>query len=230
MSRRVRIAALCSYSAALGLVAATVPAPANAGSARCAHAERAYAGLISKQRGNGVAAIISPVSRPRVAQGNVWAWVGVGGRGMGAGGTDAWLQIGINAQRGAGNSIYAETWTPGRGQTYVELGKIPTGGRVRVAVTELAGRPGWWRAWLSGKPATRPVHLRGSHGRWQPMAVTESWNEGAPVCNSFRYRFQDVRVATGPAWTKLDDAYTLADHGYLISERTPGGFVAASHA
>ena len=81
---------------------------------------------------------------------------------------------------------------------------IPLTQNVRVgeshdlAVLEMYRRPGVWRVWLDGKPATDPIVLPGSHRIWKPIATAESWNGGAATCNSFGFRFERVGVAAGP--------------------------------
>ena len=62
--------------------------------------------------------------------------------------------------------------------------------------------------------------LRGSSGRWAPIATAESWNAGTPACNSFGFRFERVSVSYGGggSWRPfvsghrfLDGAYSLRD-------------------
>ena len=95
-----------------------------------------------------------------------------------------------------------------------------SGSDTRVAVLELAGRPGWWRIWVDGQPVTRPVRMRGSSGRWAPIATAESWNAGTPACNAFGFRFERVSVSYGGggSWRPfvsghrfLDGTHTLRD-------------------
>ena len=107
---------------------------------------------------------------------------------------------------------------------------VDPGRRFRVAVLEVPRRPHWWQVWVDGRPVSEPVKLPGSHGRWQPMAMSESWNRGVPSCNGFAYRFSGVQVARRPGtgWQRLRNAYRLADRGYRVAARTPTGFVARS--
>ena len=67
----------------------------------------------------------------------------------------------------------------------------------KLAVLEMAGRPGWWRVWVDGQAVTDPVRMRGSSGRWAPIATAESWNAGTPACNAFGFRFERVSVSYG---------------------------------
>jgi len=64
-------------------------------------------------------------------------------------------------------------------------------------VLERAGRPGWWRVWVDGQAVTDPVRMRGSSGRWAPIATAENWNAGVGACNAFAFRFERVSVSYG---------------------------------
>ena len=55
---------------------------------------------------------------------------------------------------------------------------VQVGESHRLAVLEMNRRPGVWRVWVDGKPATDPVVLPGSHRIWKPIATAESWNGG----------------------------------------------------
>ena len=90
----------------------------------------------------------------------------------------------------------------------------------KLAVLEMSGRPGWWRVWVDGQAVTDPVRLRGSSGRWAPIATAESWNAGTPACNAFGFRFERVSVSYGgggswrpfvPGHQFLDGANVLRD-------------------
>src|SRR5437763_186375 len=77
------------------------------------------------------------------------------------------------------------------------VGGCPDRGRCMrlFAVLELKSRPNWWRVWVDGKPATAPLHLRGSHGRWSAQVLGESWAGNASgTCNTYRYSFDGVSL------------------------------------
>ena len=96
--------------------------------------------------------------------------------GLGPGGSDEWLQIGLSGFAGGVSSVYYEVARPGRAPLYTELKTdVRPGETHRIAVLEQHGRAGWWRVWLDGRAASRPIYLPGSHGRWTPMATAESW-------------------------------------------------------
>jgi hypothetical protein len=207
--------------------------PGAARSARaCSGSPYAYAGIQTTSGTHGIAATIASVRSPAVSSGHVAGWVGVGGPGAGAGGQNAWIQIGLNTMAGQDSVIYAEAWVPGQGQLYKELGNAPVGQHVRLAVLEVRGRPGVWRAWADGRPVTRPVYLPGSEaGAWVANAVGESWTAGAAVCNGYAYSFEDVAEARAPggSWRRISGTrvVTIHDPGYELV-RNGGTFLARS--
>jgi hypothetical protein len=157
-----------------------------------------YAGHQSSYRGHGVRATIELTRAPAVEAGHVAGWVGVGGPGQGASGGDAWIQAGIASMPGMQPFLYAEITREGRDPEFMLLEESVAIGRGhRVAVLEMSGRAGWWRVWVDGQAVTEPVRLRGSSGRWAPIATSESWNAGTSSCNSFGFRFERVSVSYG---------------------------------
>ena len=103
--------------------------------------------------------------------------------------------------------LYAEITRGGRyPQVHLRIdSEVDVGETRNVAVLEVAGRPGWWRVWVDGQPVTKPVKIRGSSGRWAPIATAESFNGGQVACNSFAFRFERVLVSHGPggAWSAV---------------------------
>ena len=71
---------------------------------------------------------------------------------------------------------------------------------------------------MDGKPATRPTQIRGSSGRWAPIATAESWSGGKGACNRFAYRFERVSVAqrSGGSWKPFVSGYRFLDRGYRL--------------
>ena len=180
-----------------------------------------YAGHQAAYRGHGVRATIVLTREPSVEAGHVAGWVGVGGPGQGANGGDAWIQAGIASMPGLEPFVYAEITREGRDPQFVLIEEgVPVGRSHRLAVLEMSGRPGWWRVWVDGQPATEPIRFRGSSGRWAPIATAESWNAGTPRCNSFGFQFERVSVSYGgggswrpfvPGHRFLDGENTLRD-------------------
>ncbi|MEO5576092.1 MAG: hypothetical protein ABIR67_01885 [Gaiellaceae bacterium] len=212
-------------------VAASSSAPAAPARSRTCADGYTYAGRLSATRAHGVQATLTALSKPEVADGHVAAWVGVGGVGEGPNGSDAWLQVGLSALPDSESSLYYEVTRPGAAPTYVELKTgIRTGDRFRVAVLELAKRPHHWRVWLNGKPVSAPVELRGSSGRWRPIATAESWAGAGAACNRFNYRFEGVRIAAanGGSWRSFVGGHTFLDSGYRLVDRGASTFVATS--
>jgi hypothetical protein len=180
-----------------------------------------YAGHQAAYHGHGVRATITATRAPTVEAGHVAGWVGVGGPGQGANGGDEWIQAGIAAMPGMDPFIYTEITREGAAPKLDLLDEgIAIGRSHKIAVLEMAGRPGWWRVWVDGQAVTEPVALRGSSGRWAPIATAESWNGGTPACNSFGFRFERVSVSYGGggSWRPfvsghrfLDGAHTMRD-------------------
>jgi hypothetical protein len=99
-------------------------------------------------------------------------------------------------------------------------------------VLETGGRKGWWRVWLDGKAVSPAIHLPGSHGAWYAQAAAESWNGGVRACNTFHYRFSNVRLAhaDGGDWRPLRRTIPFHDPGYRLvqTSRVPRSFLATS--
>lgn len=223
---RVRARPILAILVGALTVAALVGASTTASAGRaCISGARAggysYAGHQAAYRGHGVRATIMLTRAPAVDSGHVAGWVGVGGPGQGANGEDAWIQAGIASMPGMEPFLYAEVTREGRAPEFVLIEQgVPVGRSHRIAVLEMSGRPGWWRVWVNGQAMTDPVRLRGSSGRWAPIATAESWNGGTPACNAFGFRFERVSVSYGgggswrpfvPAHRFLDGAHTLRD-------------------
>jgi hypothetical protein len=209
-----------------------------------------YAGHQASYRGHGVRATITVTRAPSVEAGHVAGWVGVGGPGQGVNGEDTWIQAGVASMPGMDPVLYAEVTRGGRAPQFILLEEgVPVGRSHKVAVLEMAQRPGWWRVWVDDSPATDAIRLSGSSGRWAPIATAESWNAGTPACNAFAFRFERVSVSYGgggswrpfvPAHQFLDGENTLRDlaaapaesgvYARMLASETvlPYAFVAAS--
>ena len=210
-------------------VAALAAAPA---AAACGNGGYTYAGVAAPSRAYGIAASITPLSPFAVNAGHVAGWVGVGGPGEGPGGKDEWLQVGFSGfPAPAGNNLYYELMLPGGRPTYRQLAaNLPPGKPVRLAVLEMRARPGSWRVWVNGAPATGPIRLPDSHGRWAPIATAESWDGGSGVCNGFLYRFGQVQLAQAPggSWMPLAGGTPITSATTRLGGNARGGsFLAA---
>jgi len=205
---------------ACAVTAALASPPEAAALEPCGKAGYSYAGFQSANRGHGVRATLVALANPQVRNGHVAAWVGVGGPGLGPNGSDQWLQVGLNAFHGTGSGLYYEVTAAGAAPRYHALDvRVSPGQRHRVAVLEIATRPNWWRVWLNGKPASRPIHLPGSSGRFQPIATAETWDGGTRVCNRFSYKFDELAVAAAPggSWGRFVQAHRFEDRGYRVT-------------
>jgi hypothetical protein len=216
---RVRRPLALLVGVSLIAVLAGASAKATAGPSCAGTSGYTYAGHQSDTRGHGVRAMIALTRAPSVAAGHVAGWVGVGGPGQGANGGDAWIQAGVASLPGMEPFIYAEVTREGKDPEFILVEEgVAVGRSHRLAVLEVAGRPGWWKVWVDGHPVTEPVRLAGSSGRWAPIATAESWNGGEPSCNSFAFRFERVSVAYGGggAWRPFVSGYRFRDGSYKV--------------
>ena len=219
MTLRPVLALIVSSLAVVALVG--VSTTASAGGAACSSGKSGYtyAGSQATVFGHGVRATITATRTPSVAAGHVAGWVGVGGPHQGPNGTDEWIQAGVASLPGMDPLLYAEIARPNSSPQFRVLEQtVPVGESRSVAVLEMARHPGWWRVWVDGQPATEPIHLRGSSGRWQPIATAESWNGGQPSCNAFAFRFERVSVSYGGggSWRPFVPGYRFLDPGYRL--------------
>jgi hypothetical protein len=156
-----------------------------------------YGGATSRMPAAGVAATVALLEVPHVRSGHVAGWVGVGGPGLGQGGEDEWIQVGVTGFVGASTgTLYLEV-ERGSFYRYAPLAAgVAIRDRHRLAVYESSSRPGWWRAAVDGTPVAAPVFLPGSHGKWPGQVMAESWTEGS-ACNGFAFSFENVAVRAG---------------------------------
>jgi hypothetical protein len=200
--------------------AAARDSEAACGSGTYASAGHAYAGFQSANRGHGIRATVTALKENAVRHGHVAAWVGVGGPRQGPNGIHEWLQVGLASFPGSPRTLYYEVMRPGAQPAFSLVEEnVARGEARRIAVLELGGRPNWWRVWVNDRPASRPIHLRGSTGRWKPIATAEAWDGGSGVCNRFAFRFERVEVAAGlgGSWTRFRSGARFLDKGYRLS-------------
>jgi hypothetical protein len=197
--------------------------------ARFCPAGYAYAGVYTTKAVAGVAATLTMLAKPTVPAGHVAGWVGVGGSGMGPGGTDEWLQVGIASFDQPDGRLYYELALPHKKPKFVQLASgIQPGQDVRVAVVELPFQPNQWVV-VTPYGIFGPFRLPRSHGRWSPTATGESWTRrGAPVCNSYNYRFRDVQLDANGDWQALARSSVLKDPGWAVQRESPSAFRAGS--
>jgi hypothetical protein len=207
----------------------TAPAQAKTlASAACGKQSYSYAGISAIHSRSGISAGITAVKAPKVIAGHVAAWVGVGGAGLGPGGSTEWLQAGISALPGANPTLYFELAQPGQAPTYTVLPiAVSIGATYQVAVLESRKHAGWWRVWVNGKRATDRFYLPGSHNAWNPVATSESWDGDEGACNDFTFKFSDIRSTTSgrPGWSPMASTEIDAP-GYKVSAASPAGFLA----
>jgi hypothetical protein len=207
-----------------------VVSPASGGqktSSACGAKEFSYAGLQNENTSHGVSASLVSLAAPTVVDGHVGGWIGVTG-------DSEWIQTGF-ASFAPDSTIkmYYEVSTAGAGPRYVELSAdVSPGEKHTFSVLEMSQHDAWWRVWVDGRPVSPPIHLAGSHDRWYPQAMAENWNGGTGACNSYSYRFANIRVAhdNGGVWRPLQQPYMTQDPGYRVvtTSRDPMSFLAKS--
>ncbi len=224
MARTLRL----PLAAAVAVLAALVGSPR---AFACGNGGYSYAGLGAPDRGFGISATLSSVSDFHVGHGHVAAYLDVGGPGEGPGGTNEWLQIGLSRFPGVtGSDVYYEVSVPGGFPVYHQLATgLPAGTVVKLAVREIYDRPNWWRVWLNGTAASRPIRLPESDGRWRPIATGESWEgDTGGSCENFLYHFRRIRVAhaLGGGWHPLSGGHMVRSSGTHIRRRSGDDFFA----
>jgi hypothetical protein len=227
LARKIALG-LALAAACLAVQSTTSAARGAVENSTCGEAAYSYAGIAGRRSARGIAATLELTTPPRISHGHVAAWIGVGGVGLGPSGTNSWLQVGLAATETVGTALYYEVARPRLEPRYVRLSHaVSVGQRHRVGVIEMRRRAGWWRVWLDGSPVSAPIHLPASHDRWAPVATTESWNGGVTSCNSFAYRFTNIRAMLDQTpWRPLKDAYAIETPGYRVTRRPTASLVA----
>jgi hypothetical protein len=222
----LRFPILAALAALVAVTSALVASPRATGDSGCGSGYT-YAGVIAGSPASGVSAQLSVVGAPEVYGGHVAAWIGVGGTGMGAGGKDAWLQVGLNSFADGTSTLYYELTQNGAKPRLVTLARAVAGRSYHVAIIEVRNQPNKWRVWVDGTALTPPVSLPGSHGNWAPVATAESWDGGTSACNDYQYRFTNLHVATrSGGWSAMKRANWFIDPGYRVVGRDVTRFVA----
>ena len=186
-----------------------------------------YAGVQSAATRSGIRANLKVLRPASVHAGHVGGWVGVGGPGKGPGGTDQWLQAGYSAFPDGAAQLYYEVALPRAAPQYhVVKAAVKIGESHLVSILGVGSRPGAWRVWVDNSPASPVYFLRGSHGRYEPQGIGETWSPNASACNTFAWRFGSVRVAMRPGgvWVKGKAAHEWNDRGYLVRFVPPDSF------
>ncbi|HEY2436800.1 MAG TPA: hypothetical protein VGH93_06435 [Solirubrobacteraceae bacterium] len=190
-----------------------------------------YGGAASRSPVAGVTAVVALLGVPHVRSGHVAGWVGVGGPGLGPGGADEWIQLGVSAFAGATTgTLYLEV-ERGAAYRYSSLAAgVAVGDRHRLAVSESPAREGWWQPAVDGSPVGPSVHLPGSHGNWPGQIVAESWSPESAACNGFAFSFTSLAVAGSgrTALTALSRPLVFADKGIDVS-RSGAALTARAH-
>ena len=222
------IAALAVVALACAAVGAWAAVPSAArGETSCASHGYTYTGLAQNDAVHGVTATVTAVSAPRVAGGHVAAWVGVGGRGLAPGGTDAWLQAGLAAYRGGGSRLYYELMLP-EGRRYVELAQgVRPGTRFTVSVLEVA--PGTWHVLVDGRAVSPAFAVPVSSSRLPAIVTAESWATSTQACNQYAFGFAGAQfIGADGLWHDFSNPQIIVSSSTHITRRSKTGFLATS--
>jgi hypothetical protein len=230
VSRFLKLALLAAVCASLAPVAASA-APATHRAAKTCWSGYSYNGVQSPTRAYGISGSLTLSSRSIVDVGHAAAWVGVGGAGMGPGGSDEWIQAGIAHDAGGQDVLYYEYKRPGDAHaTYIPLQVANPGQSHSFVVYERAAQRDSWAVIVDGVKISPPVTLPGSHGLFQPVATAENWDGGvAGTCNQYGYAFSNLAVRSEykGTWQAFDLSRVLRDPAYQLALR-PSGFTASS--
>jgi hypothetical protein len=229
---------LCGLGAAIAVVAlagASDPGRASPTTPSVCRSSYNYAGAQGAHVRSGIRANVTTVKVPHVAVGHVAGWLGVGGPGLGPGGTDEWLQVGYSAFDSGQRQIYYEVTLPRRAPRYHTVQDSLASGEVhRLGVLEVAGRLGAWRVWVDDRAVSSTIPLPGSTGRFKPQALGETWNGTSHRCNSYGYSFTDVQSAQRPggSWTSAQGSagYRWEDSQQQLVRTSQSSFVVRSVA
>jgi hypothetical protein len=232
VSRFLKLAGLAAICASLVAVAAGAAQASPAGPKTC-WSGYSYNGVQSPTAAYGISANLLLSARSVVGVGHVAAWVGVGGAGMGPGGSDEWVQAGIAHDAGGQDVLYYEYKRPGDAEaTYVKLQLASPGRTHSFVVYERAAQRDSWAVIVDGVTISPPVSLPGSHGLFQPVATAENWDGGvAGACNQYGYSFSNlaVRSVYKGGWKAFPLSRVLRDPAYELSLGA-SGFKVSSRA
>jgi hypothetical protein len=220
VSRVFKLALLAAACACLAPVAAGAAQSTHRAAKTC-WSGYSYNGVQSPTRAYGISTSLTLSSRSVVGVGHVAAWVGVGGAGMGPGGSDEWIQAGIAHDAGGQDVLYYEYKRPGDDQaTYTALQVANPGQSHSFVVYERAAQRDSWAVIVDGVKISPPVTLPGSHGLFQPVATAENWDGGvAGACNQYGYGFSNLAVRSEykGTWHAFDLSRVLRDPAYQLT-------------
>jgi hypothetical protein len=197
------------------------------GETSCAAHGYSYTGVAQNEAVHGVSATVTAVSAPRVAGGHVAAWVGVGGRGLAPGGTNAWLQAGLATYRGGGSRLYYELMLP-EGRRYVELVRgVRPGTRFTISVLEVA--PGTWHVIVDDRAVSPAFALPVSSSGLPAIVTAESWATSTRACNQYAFGFAGAQfVGADGLWHAFAKPQIIVSSSTQITRRSKTGFLATS--
>jgi hypothetical protein len=191
-----------------------------------------YAGVQQPKPASGIRSTLTNMSAPDVgSSGHVAGWIGVGGPAQGPNGTDEWIQAGYAGFAGGNSQIYYEVTQPNVAPMYhmVQENVTPNAKNL-VAVTEV--QPNGWQVSVNGQTVSPVINLPGSHGKFAPQAIGETWNGGTTVCNIYSYGFGNVQIApnAGSPWVLGTAGYKWANKQQLLITTAAASYLTKSSA
>jgi len=224
---------VCGLIASVLLVTLTSSVEEHAAGATVCKQAYSYAGLQGSAVVAGIRAELTVLTAPQVDAGHVAGWIGVGGPGLGPGGTDQWLQAGYSAFPDGTVQLYYEIALPRRAPEYHAVESEAQVGESRlIAIREVSGTKGAWRVWVGSGPVSPVYLLTASDREYVPQAIGESWRPSNGPCNAYAWLFHSGRVALRPggAWISRGKKprYEWHDIGYRVKRIPPDSFEASS--
>jgi hypothetical protein len=191
-----------------------------------------YAGVEQPSAASGIRTTLTNVTVPDVgASGHVAGWIGVGGPGLGPNGTDEWVQVGYAGFAGGNSQIYYEVTQPNVAPMYHMVQQnVTTNAKNVMAVAEV--QPNGWQVSVNDQVVSPVINLPGSHGKFAPQAIGETWNGGTTICNIYAYGFGNVQVApkAGSPWVLGTAGPHWQNKQQLLVKTAPASYLTKSSA
>ncbi len=194
-----------------------------------------YAGVKDKETPDGFGATITETASPDVSDGHVAGWIGFGAEGLGPGGTNEWLQAGIERTAGQPVSqLYYEIALPHHAPVHTFLGQAALDSPETFQFTRLSVKPEEWVLSVNGRRRGPVFKMTAGHQPWRVDFMGESWRHYTVGCNSFEYKYKNmtVRQTMSGGWHAPAQAetYTRGGQDYSVEDLTETSFIATNQA
>lgn len=182
-----------------------------------------YSGEIGSEPVSSVGATILESAEPHVKGGQIAGWAGVNS----PDGSE-WLQAGIEQAVGqTAGGIYYESKIKGTPRQFVELGTVGVGQPVRVLIKEdLPKQPNHWTLFINGRPQPIDFFLPHSQSRLIPQITGESLEGPDYTCNTFRFRFDQIKVINSHGHKTRQSFWKTTAPAYRLRQVSADGFTA----